>query len=55
MADNQKKAFKMDPANKGRFIDVGLWARCRHPNYVGEMVWCGKWDCYSPKDGAYIL
>jgi steroid 5-alpha reductase family enzyme len=42
VGDAQLKAFKADPANKGRVMDRGLWAWTRHPNYFGDAcVWWG--------------
>lgn len=42
IADNQKTAFRSIPENKDSFINEGLWARSRHPNYFGEItLWAG--------------
>lgn len=42
VADQQKRAFKANAANRGRFISSGLWAWSRHPNYAGEiLLWVG--------------
>lgn len=43
LADTQLKAFRANPANKGRVCDVGLWRWSRHPNYFFE--WFG-WLAY---------
>ncbi len=37
-ADAEKSAFRAVPANKGSFISTGLWAWCRHPNYLAQML-----------------
>jgi|ERR1711871_1627320 len=43
VADHQKTVWRRNPANKGQYIDVGLWKYSRHPNYFGEfMLWLGQ-------------
>ena len=40
-SDFQLHAFA-DRAEPGASLDTGLWARCRHPNYLGEIgLWVG--------------
>jgi len=42
-ADNQLAKFKRRPNPKiSQVLDTGLWGQCRHPNYLGEMLfWIG--------------
>ncbi|KAK9825680.1 hypothetical protein WJX81_003037 [Elliptochloris bilobata] len=48
-ADFQKYAFKQIPANKGRFIDTGVYKFARYPQYGGEiLVWLGVWLFCTP-------
>ena len=42
VADQEKKTFRRDNRNDGKFISTGLWAWSRHPNYFGEiLLWIG--------------
>jgi steroid 5-alpha reductase family enzyme len=43
LADKQLKTFRLNPANKGKVCDIGLWRWSRHPNYFFE--WFG-WLAY---------
>lgn len=44
VGDAQLRAFRADPATKGRVLDTGLWRYTRHPNYFGDaMTWWGIW------------
>jgi len=43
-ADEQMRAFRRDPENRGLVMEQGLWAYSRHPNYLGEVLtWWGLW------------
>ncbi|HOX33616.1 MAG TPA: DUF1295 domain-containing protein [Spirochaetales bacterium] len=55
-SDAQKYAFRNDPANKGRWIESGLWKYSRHPNYFGEvLVWWGLFFLALPSLPAGAL
>ena len=42
VADSQKTKFRKNFKNKNTFINSGLWAYSRHPNYLGEIsIWTG--------------
>jgi steroid 5-alpha reductase family enzyme len=41
-ADLQLHRFKKGSPKPGQILSSGLWARCRHPNYLGEILfWWG--------------
>ena len=43
-ADHQKYKFKATERGKTRWCDEGLYTRCRHPNYLGELLfWIGTY------------
>lgn len=42
ISDIQLAIFKMNPENKGKIMQSGLWKYSRHPNYFGEAAqWWG--------------
>jgi steroid 5-alpha reductase family enzyme len=44
VADNQMRAFARDPGNRAKAVNIGLWRRSRHPNYLGEILfWVSVW------------
>lgn len=57
IGDAQMRAFKQDPANRGKIMDRGLWRYTRHPNYFGESaMWWGIWIILmSNSHGIYAI
>lgn len=44
VADLQLRRFAAQETSRGRTVDIGLWRRSRHPNYLGEIsLWWGLW------------
>jgi steroid 5-alpha reductase family enzyme len=45
-ADRQLRAFLRTRRDPETILDKGLWALCRHPNYLGEVLfWWGLYLC----------
>ncbi len=43
-ADQQLRRFVLSGRARGATLQTGLWARMRHPNYLGEnLFWWGLW------------
>jgi steroid 5-alpha reductase family enzyme len=48
-ADAQKFRFRRNEANRGRWIEHGLWRYSRHPNFFGEILcWAGLFLLIAP-------
>lgn len=44
VADNQLRDFRRDRTDPDQILAEGVWAWCRHPNYLGEITfWWGLW------------
>ncbi|HVS15657.1 MAG TPA: DUF1295 domain-containing protein [Thermoanaerobaculia bacterium] len=67
IGDAQLRAFKADPASRGKVMDRGLWRYTRHPNYFGDaLLWWGiflvasqtehgRWTVVSPLIMSFLL
>jgi len=56
LADVQLARFRLDPHNKDKVMDRGLWRWSRHPNYFGEsMMWWGFFLLGFSAAGAWWL
>jgi steroid 5-alpha reductase family enzyme len=53
VSDLQLRRFMSSRRERGAMLETGLWAWCRHPNYLGEMgFWWGLWILgYSAQPG----
>jgi len=55
IADSQLKRFKLNPQNKVRVCNVGLWRYSRHPNYFFEfLIWVSFAIVALPAQYGYL-
>jgi len=55
LADRQLRRYLRSPHDEGGILGSGLWARCRHPNYLGEIVfWWGLFLFGMAADPGWI-
>lgn len=47
VADHQLATFKLDPENKGKVCQTGLWRYSRHPNYFFEWLHWWSYVCFA--------
>jgi steroid 5-alpha reductase family enzyme len=54
-ADRQLHRFRRQSGGPGKILDRGLWACCRHPNYLGEILfWWGLYlFCLGASPGRW--
>jgi len=54
-ADAQKYRFRATDGNQDKFIQIGLWAKSRHPNYFGEiLLWVGMAVIAAPVFSGWL-
>ncbi|MFT4570610.1 MAG: steroid 5-alpha reductase family enzyme [Hyphomicrobiaceae bacterium] len=54
VSDAQLSAFKAQPSNRERVMEVGLWRWTRHPNYFGDAtLWWGIWLIAASAPGGF--
>jgi steroid 5-alpha reductase family enzyme len=54
IGDLQLTLFRVNPTNKGKVMDRGLWAYTRHPNYFGDaLLWWGFFFIAAAADGGW--
>jgi steroid 5-alpha reductase family enzyme len=53
VADEQMRRFRK-VKQPGQIMRSGLWSRCRHPNYLGELLfWVGVWIAAMAADVSW--